>query len=1092
MTRHGDGFVEEKVEKSPDREELVLEQSVIYEVNLEGIIVSWSPGAETLYGWKKSDAEGKPANEIFRAEFHLKLYDLITETLKEYIWTGELYQYRQDGVKITVSSHAILHRDEDGRPKGIIFVNRDITAIKEKVESLKASEEMVSVTINSMGDGVLATDTQGRVTLLNSVAENLTGWSLAEATGQPVENIFHVLNHDTRVAADIPVAEALSGGAVKSMENHTVLISRAGEECDIADSCAPILDRDGKIAGAVIVFRDITARVQKDYLLEKSRKELEEIGKKELESLQFAENLINTIRRPLLALDQELRIVTANRYFYDFFSTDSSQTMGKYIYNLGTGQWDVPGLREKLHETCVNNSFFEGYELEKEFENIGKRVMLLDARQIQRAFGEKPIVLLFMDDVTRLRETELGLEKISRELETTRISESSALEYSQSMINTVREPLIALDQDLRILTASRSFYEFFKVTPDETIGKLIFDLGNKQWDIPKLRSLLETILPLKTTFDNYEVIHDFNSIGRRVMLLNARQIQRTQGKEKVILLSFEDITARINSEEILAKFNRTLRAISNTNQALMHEKNEQNYLDKVCAIIVNDCAARFTWIGFAGNPVTKTIVPVSKCGVSDEFFKRLSPEWGHTKNGNYPAGRAIRTGKTVVCNNTMTDASYEPWREQAMFYRYSSVIALPLKSMHSVFGALMLYSAETDAFPESEIKILEELAYDLSYGIMLIKVRNEKIDAEFEIKKVAAFPRLNPNPISEIDSTGRIYYVNPAFKKAFPDSGKYTLSHPWFAGLSSYFHQLKGSRKKIIKRDIKVGDKHFLQTLVFMPTEGTIRTYGIDITKRMIAEYELKRLNEEMESLVLQRTSEMLASKHLADIGTLAATVAHELRNPLGIINLASYNLRKKTKSKDMLKHLTNIEKKVTESDQIINNLLVYSEMKMPQFEKTSVFNVVSECVLNAKKHFGSRKVSLKVFMKPIKDLFTGADPLQIKEVFTNIITNAYQAIDAKKGLVEVKAKLLAKKVISITVKDSGTGISKEDMGNMFKPFFTRKTKGTGLGLVICKDLVGMHGGTIHIKSSPGKGSVFTVTLPFRPYNEPQTHINYK
>jgi diguanylate cyclase (GGDEF)-like protein/PAS domain S-box-containing protein len=127
------------------------------------------------------------------------------------------------------------------------------------------------------------------------------------------------------------------------------------------------------------------------------------------------------------------------------------------------------------------------------------------------------------------------------------VAESRA--YAESLINTVREPLISLDQDLRVVTASRSFYEVFKVNPEETVGQLIYDLGNKQWDIPKLRELLETILPQKTTFDNYEVEHDFATIGRRIMLLNARQIKRMSGKERIILLAIEDITQRKQSEE---------------------------------------------------------------------------------------------------------------------------------------------------------------------------------------------------------------------------------------------------------------------------------------------------------------------------------------------------------------------------------------------------------------------------------------------------------------------------------------------------------------------------------------------------------------
>jgi len=135
-------------------------------------------------------------------------------------------------------------------------------------------------------------------------------------------------------------------------------------------------------------------------------------------------------------------------------------------------------------------------------------------------------------------------------------------EYAESIINTVREPLIALDQDLRVVTASRSFYEVFKVNPKETVGQLIYDLGNKQWDIPKLRELLETILPQKATFDNYEVEHDFATIGRRIMLLNARQIQRVSGKERIILLAIEDITERKEIETGLEKAHEELKELA--------------------------------------------------------------------------------------------------------------------------------------------------------------------------------------------------------------------------------------------------------------------------------------------------------------------------------------------------------------------------------------------------------------------------------------------------------------------------------------------------------------------------------------------------
>ena len=145
-------------------------------------------------------------------------------------------------------------------------------------------------------------------------------------------------------------------------------------------------------------------------------------------------------------------------------------------------------------------------------------------------------------------------------------------EYSESIINTVREPLIVLDQDLRVVSASRSFYEVFKVKPEETVGQLIYDLGNKQWNIPKLRELLETILPQKATFDNYEVEHDFAAIGKRIMLLNARQIQRASGKERIILLAIEDITERKEIKNELGKARNELAATKiSEDEARAHE-----------------------------------------------------------------------------------------------------------------------------------------------------------------------------------------------------------------------------------------------------------------------------------------------------------------------------------------------------------------------------------------------------------------------------------------------------------------------------------------------------------------------------------------
>ena len=117
-----------------------------------------------------------------------------------------------------------------------------------------------------------------------------------------------------------------------------------------------------------------------------------------------------------------------------------------------------------------------------------------------------------------------------------------ALEYAESIINAVHEPLIILDENLKVALVSRSFCQTFKVKPEEAEGRFIYDLGNRQWDIPKLRELLEDILPKTTSFDNFEVEHDFPNIGKRIMLINARRIYLETNRMKLILIAIEDIT----------------------------------------------------------------------------------------------------------------------------------------------------------------------------------------------------------------------------------------------------------------------------------------------------------------------------------------------------------------------------------------------------------------------------------------------------------------------------------------------------------------------------------------------------------------------
>ena len=149
-------------------------------------------------------------------------------------------------------------------------------------------------------------------------------------------------------------------------------------------------------------------------------------------------------------------------------------------------------------------------------------------------------------------------EELQQEMSERQFAERAIQEarvYAESIVETVREPLVVLDTNLRVISVNHSFCQTFKVTPEDAGGKLIYDLGNRQWNIPKLQLLLEEVIPRDNQFQNFEVEHEFPTIGRRTMLLNARQIYRKGIGAQMILLAIEDITERKKAEEEIKKLN---------------------------------------------------------------------------------------------------------------------------------------------------------------------------------------------------------------------------------------------------------------------------------------------------------------------------------------------------------------------------------------------------------------------------------------------------------------------------------------------------------------------------------------------------------
>jgi signal transduction histidine kinase len=215
----------------------------------------------------------------------------------------------------------------------------------------------------------------------------------------------------------------------------------------------------------------------------------------------------------------------------------------------------------------------------------------------------------------------------------------------------------------------------------------------------------------------------------------------------------------------------------------------------------------------------------------------------------------------------------------------------------------------------------------------------------------------------------------------------------------------------------------------------------------------------------------------LAELGELAASVAHELRNPLATINISAFNLKKKIRGQDRLKHLARIKRKIEEANLIIDNLLSYSRLKPPRKEDCSLYRKISEVAGEILENRRIDRGKLKLDIDPLMDITILADPHQIGEILANLLNNAFNAIAETGGRVIVRGCVRDENA-EVIVDDNGVGIEPEDLERIFDPFFSTRPNGTGLGLPICRQIIRGHGGSIEIDSEKGEGTSVKLSIP--------------
>ncbi|MFQ5435840.1 MAG: PAS domain S-box protein, partial [Anaerolineae bacterium] len=395
-------------------------------------------------------------------------------------------------------------------------------AIAARTRQLAEAHERLDVTLRSIGDAVIATDIQGNVTLINLVAEHLTGWKEAEAQGRPLAEIFPIINEQTRREVENPVTQVLNKGVVVGLANHTLLIARDGAERPIADSGAPIRDAQGDISGVVLVFRDQT----KERAAQKALQESEEKFRRAVLNAPFP-IMLHAENGEVLQINAEWESLTG--YAIDEISTIGDWTEKAYGERKRLVQADIDRLYDL--DTKVDAGRYEIITRSGQ-----KRTWEFSSAPLGRLPDQRRLVISMAMDVTERVRAEQAL----------RDSE----EKYRSIFEGANDGIIHVDKSLKVLNANPAFTEITDIAKEAVIGKSGFMLAKKFVNIKQLPQILNIMKDIRSnkSVNAYELNYQ-----DKILEISA---SRQENGQSVGLI--RDITERVQAEQALRQLNQAM------------------------------------------------------------------------------------------------------------------------------------------------------------------------------------------------------------------------------------------------------------------------------------------------------------------------------------------------------------------------------------------------------------------------------------------------------------------------------------------------------------------------------------------------------
>lgn len=304
--------------------------------------------------------------------------------------------------------------------------------------------------------------------------------------------------------------------------------------------------------------------------------------------------------------------------------------------------------------------------------------------------------------------------------------------FTQEIIDNAPVLIYSLDNDGRFTLANKCLLSLFGLNRDQFIGHAREDVMPKQIAQQHRNNDIEVIskgTAIEVEENNIEADGMHSYLSKKFPLFDV------DGNISGVCGISTDITARKKAEVDLRRANRALLTLGSGNGALIRSTDESQLLEAICFAAVDIGGYRMAWIGYVEQNTEKSIRTVASKGQHEEYVKNNLISWADSELGQGPSGRAVRSGMAQVAQNIAQDPTMFPWRDEALRCGFSSSIALPLLENDRCFGVLTIYSDETEAFDSNEVKLLEEMANDLAFGIVSLRIKNSHKNQESRLNK---------------------------------------------------------------------------------------------------------------------------------------------------------------------------------------------------------------------------------------------------------------------------------------------------------------------------------------------------------------------